>query len=76
MDNILKRILMVPTSTPREALYIETGMFDVETLDDKKRTVMSERLHRNGNKTLNEITNNPAPGAWKGQVRKREKNTT
>ena len=65
---------MVPTSTPREALYIETGLFDVETLNDKNRIVMSEKLHRNGNKTLNEITNNPAPGAWKEQVQKtREK---
>ena len=25
LDNIIRRILMVPTSTPREALYIETG---------------------------------------------------
>ena len=25
MDNILKRVLMIPQSTPREALYIETG---------------------------------------------------
>ena len=74
LDNILKRILMVPTSTPREALYIETGLLDVETLNDKNRIVMSERLHKNGNKTLDEITNNPAPGAWKEQVQKtREK---
>ena len=46
----------------------------METLNEKKRIVMSERLHRNVNKTLNEITNNPAPGAWKEQVQKtREK---
>ena len=74
LDNILKRILMVPTPTPREALYIETGLLYVETLNDKNRIVMSERLHRNGNKTLNEITNKPAPGAWKDQLQKtREK---
>ena len=67
---------MVPTSTPREALYIETGLLDVETLNDKNRIVMSERLHKNGNKTLDEITNNPAPGHGKNKSRKRGKNTT
>ena len=32
MDNILRRILMAPQSTPREALYIETGQPDQETI--------------------------------------------
>ena len=30
LDNILKRILKVPTSTPREALYMELGCLDIE----------------------------------------------
>ena len=29
LDNIIKRVLMVPTSTPRENLYIETGIRDM-----------------------------------------------
>ena len=37
MDNILKRILMVPQSTPREALYIETGLLDPEAIRLKKK---------------------------------------
>ena len=32
MDNILKRILMVPQSTPREALYKQTGLLDPEAI--------------------------------------------
>ena len=28
LDNILKRIFMVPQSTPREALYLEVGILD------------------------------------------------
>ena len=65
---------MVPTSTPGEALYIETGLLDVETLNDKIQIAMIKRLHRNGNSTLDEITNDPAPGAWKDQLQKtREK---
>ena len=38
MDNILKRILMVPQSTPREALYIETGLLDPEAIRLKKQS--------------------------------------
>jgi hypothetical protein len=43
LDNILKRILKVPTSTPREALYIETGMIDIEHIRMKLRIGMLQR---------------------------------
>ena len=32
LDGILKRILKVPVTTPREALYIETGLLDPEAV--------------------------------------------
>ena len=35
-DNILKRILQTPVTTPREVLYMETGLVDIETLIKKK----------------------------------------
>lgn len=31
LDNIIKRTLMVPQSTTREALYLETGLIDPMT---------------------------------------------
>ena len=66
LDSIIKRILMVPTSTPREALCIETGLLDVETLDDKNRISMGERLGKNpSNNLLGEITNQDTPRGWK-----------
>ena len=37
MDNIIKRILMVPQNTPREALFIETGLLDPETISAKNQ---------------------------------------
>ena len=40
LDNILKRILKTPTGTPREALYIETGLLDPETIIKKNRISM------------------------------------
>ena len=64
LDSIIK-ILMVPTSTPREALYIETGLLEIETLDDKNRIVMGENSKKNGNNLLDEITNQDTPGGWK-----------
>ena len=36
MDNIIKRILMAPQSTPGEALYSETGLLDPEAIRLKK----------------------------------------
>ena len=65
LDNIIKRILMTPTSTPREALYIETGLLDIETIDDKNRITMGERLEKTSNNLLSEITNSHTPGWWK-----------
>ena len=32
LDNIIKRILITPQSTPREALYIKTGLLDSQEL--------------------------------------------
>ena len=34
LDKILRRILMTPDATPREALYVETGLLDVRTIAD------------------------------------------
>ena len=44
MNNILKRILMEPQSTPhhREALYIETGLLDPEAIRLKKLRVLMQ----------------------------------
>ena len=39
MDNIIKRILMIPTSTPREPLYIETGLLDAESMVKKNESI-------------------------------------
>ena len=36
LDKVIKRILMTPDSTPREPLYIETGLLDIETTIDEK----------------------------------------
>ena len=55
MDNILKIILMVPQSTPREALYIETGLLDPEAIRLKKQSAngtQNEEWHKPENEKV------------------------
>ena len=61
---MIKRILLAPESTPREAQYIESGLLDIETITDKNRIMMGGRLEKNGSQLLNEITKNTTPGGW------------
>ena len=56
LDRIIRRILMIPESTPREALYIESGLLDIEIITDKNRIMMGERIKKNGTQLLNEVT--------------------
>lgn len=37
-ENIIRRILKVPQGTPREALYLETGLLSPEIVIKKKQT--------------------------------------
>jgi hypothetical protein len=64
LDNILKRLLMVPTSTPREVLYHETNMLDVEHNVILKRINMHYRLEETKNKMLTDILNIPDEATW------------
>ena len=58
MDNIIKRILMVPQTTPREALYIETGLLDPETLRHKNRLLTEHRLKNSNNARIKKAAEN------------------
>ena len=59
LDKIIKRILMTPEATPREALYIETGLLDVETIIDIKRLNMMARLNNNKSEMMATVMSNP-----------------
>ena len=58
LDKIIRRILMTPESTPREALYIETGLLDVETIAESKRMNMKARLNRNRSEMMDKVLQN------------------
>ena len=71
MDNIIKRILMVPQSTPREALYIETGLLDPEAIRLKNRVLMEHRLTNGNSQRMKKlITNNTTTSKWAEETKK------
>ena len=51
---------MTPDSTPRQALYIETGMLDVETMIDEKRISMMARLKQERSEMMDCVLKNPS----------------
>jgi hypothetical protein len=67
LDRILKRTLMVPPSTPRETLYMETGLLDVETINIRNRVAMQARLERNPNHLTDQVTKNHIKNGWTDQ---------
>ena len=64
LDRILKRILKVPMTTPREALYLETGLLDPESIIKKNRISMESRIKRGQNQQLKEIIKITNKGSW------------
>ena len=56
LDNIIKRILKTPQGTPRESLYIESNLLDIETIIEKKRIGMMYRIHQHPNTITEEVT--------------------
>ena len=50
---------MTPESTPREAMYIESGLLDVITTSESKRMNMKARLNREKSDLLGMIIRNP-----------------
>ena len=69
-DNIIRRILKVPPTTPREALYMETGLLDPETMEKKRKLGMKSRLEEESNNLLKQIIDNTAEKGWSTRIRK------
>jgi hypothetical protein len=64
LDQTIKRLLRVPVTTPREALYIETGLMDTETITKQKRVTMKARLNKTANNLLKTTMQNEQKGGW------------
>jgi hypothetical protein len=55
LDTILKRILKLPITTPREPIYWETGIMDIEHTIRKNAINFSNRYKKTANKILREL---------------------
>ena len=65
MDNIIRRILLTPQSTPREALYIETGLLDPQTIAMKQKINMDHRLKNGTSARLSRLAQAEGNQTWK-----------
>ena len=71
MDNIINKILMVPQSTPREALYIETGLLNPEAIRLKNWVLMEHRLTSGNSQRMKKLTtNNTTTSKWAEETKK------
>ena len=66
--DILRRVLIVPQSTPRVVLYIETGLLDIKTMADISRIQMIKRLERNSNEITENKDKCDVKSGWKKQT--------
>ena len=64
LDNIIKRVLKVPKSTPRESLYIETGLTDLSTRRIQNRLNMEHRVNKKGSQTTKTAMNAQIRRGW------------
>lgn len=68
LDNIIKRILMIPQSTPREALYLETGIPDPITQIKINRINLYNRMMREPNDLIANLNQEETITRWKSET--------
>ena len=70
LDQVIRRILLVPPTTPREALYIETGLLDNEYTIKKNRINMQKRLDKTQNDLIRKVREARTEGGWEVETDK------
>ena len=68
-DNIIKRILKTPTTTPSEIIQIETGFLGIESMIHEKQLMYYHRIHNNNNCQTTDLATNPKT-PWNLQMKK------
>ena len=61
---------MVPRTTPREVLYIETGLMDIEHITQKNRINMEKRINSNPTSLTFKVKEKGAKQGWKYNTEK------
>ena len=65
MDDLIKRTLKLPMQTPRETLYIELGILDLEWRRKRNRINMEHRVNKKGSETTKKAMTANIKGGWK-----------
>ena len=69
MNNIIKRILQVPQSTPNDAITIETGILNIQTITEIKQLNSHMRINKmDQNREIKQTWNNSK--RWKQHIDK------
>jgi len=69
LDNIIKRILKVPTTTPRGPLYYETGILDIEHTIKRNKINYAMNLHKKENEILKDTMSADTRKGWTREVK-------
>ncbi len=73
LDNIIKRTVQTPVSTPRESLYMETGLIDIEHQAKKKQLMMKHRIKKTASNLMTSTINSNTKGGWSDRLSELEK---
>ena len=63
-DNMIKRILKTPQSTPRGCLYIKTSLTQLQPQKDTNRFTMHNRISNGSNQNLKALLQRTGPSSW------------
>ncbi len=66
----MKRILKTPVSTPREPLYMETGLMDIEHHAKLKQILMKNRLNGTASELIKEVLQSEVKKGWNERTSK------
>ena len=61
-------ILMVPKRTPRELLYIETGLIDPITISKKQKIMTNYKMSNSTSIRNQRIANHEGEGTWREKI--------
>ena len=64
LENIIKRILLTPTTTPREVIYMETGTISTEYMAMEKRIMYKNKLKYQENSLQKTLTEKNIGKGW------------
>jgi len=73
LQNILKRIIMTPKSTPCEPLYMETGLYNAESYIIRNKIQYMEKIKEGSNSMLTLIMESKDTRGWGHTTRETQK---